>query len=484
MMQSFEDFLEKKSEFQLGKLTTESFHPLTVDLKNICQHDLSQGIETLRSCDILALNKYESLKSKLNILKEEVKNHQGNIFLVGCGATGRLVLHLEKVARMQGRRNIFSLMAGGDAALIKSIESVEDSEEFGAKHLREFSIKEGDIVIGVTEGGETSYVIGAIKEGFKITKKNPFILYCNSDEELISTCERSRWIIENKQIQNISLNVGPMALAGSTRMQASTVLHMALGESLFSLDSEKLKYRLKNIEFSFIEKLILEEAKAFKDKRSVVYRCPSRYALTVLTDTTERSPTFGLNPFENSLYLNEVNSFNHLELKNETDNQSAWKSLLSRTPRGLEWKELQNSSSLKTLYGFLIHDGHKRNKSIDSLYFDLESRDGELVFSIEREEFIINIEGLNFLEESLLLKMLLNIYSTALMGFLGRFESNIMTWVRASNYKLIDRTIRYANLLLMQKNIEVPYDDLARKLFKLKASESESVVELLVSEFF
>ena len=133
--------------------------------------------------------------------------------MVGCGATGRLVLHLEKVSKLKGENNIISFMAGGDAAVIKSIEAVEDYEELGKKHLNEFPIKKEDLIIGVTEGGETSYVIGAVKAAIDLTDNAPFILYCNDDEELVNTCSRSKSFIQDKRIKNISLNVGPMALA-------------------------------------------------------------------------------------------------------------------------------------------------------------------------------------------------------------------------------------------------------------------------------
>ena len=47
------------------------------------------------------------------------------------------------------------------------------------------------------------------------------------------------------------------------------------------------------------------------------------------------------------------------------------------------------------------------------------------------------------LERQTLLKMLLNQHSTLVMGRLGRYESNIMTWVSPNNGKLVDRAARY-----------------------------------------
>lgn len=41
------------------------------------------------------------------------------------------------------------------------------------------------------------------------------------------------------------------------------------------------------------------------------------------------------------------------------------------------------------------------------------------------------------------LKVLLNKHSTLVMGKLNKIKSNLMSWVRPSNNKLIDRAIRY-----------------------------------------
>ena len=70
-----------------------------------------------------------------------------------------------------------------------------------------------------------------------------------------------------------------------------------------------------------------------------------------------------------------------------------------------------------------------------------------------------------------------------LMGVLDRYESNVMTWVRSSNYKLIDRTIRYTRLLLSQDKIDVNYEVVAKAIFESSVEEGESMVEKLVERF-
>ena len=49
-----------------------------------------------------------------------------------------------------------SFMAGGDIALVHSLEGFEDYPEYGARHLRQLGFSENDLFIGVTEGGGDS----------------------------------------------------------------------------------------------------------------------------------------------------------------------------------------------------------------------------------------------------------------------------------------------------------------------------------------
>jgi N-acetylmuramic acid 6-phosphate etherase len=91
-------------------------------------------------------------------------------YFCGCGATGRLSLTIETLWRQVHRgekieNRVFSFMAGGDVALIRSIENFEDFPDYGARQLLEAGFKDGDLLIGTTEGGETPFVIGAVEKG-------------------------------------------------------------------------------------------------------------------------------------------------------------------------------------------------------------------------------------------------------------------------------------------------------------------------------
>jgi N-acetylmuramic acid 6-phosphate etherase len=80
--------------------------------------------------------------------------------------------------------------------------------------------------------------------------------------------------------------------------------------------------------------------------------------------------------------------------------------------------------------------------------------------------------------------MILNTHSTLVMGRLGRYEGNVMTYLRASNNKLIDRAIRYIDMLLKNKNIILSYDELCHILFEMleKTPADQSIIMATVSE--
>ena len=70
------------------------------------------------------------------------------------------------------------------------------------------------------------------------------------------------------------------------------------------------------------------------------------------------------------------------------------------------------------------------------------------------------------------------------MGRMGRYEGNVMTYLRASNNKLIDRAIRYIEMLLKSKNMILPYEKVCHILFEMleKTPPDQSIVMATLAE--
>jgi N-acetylmuramic acid 6-phosphate etherase len=143
----------------------------------------------------------------------------GKLYYVGAGTSGRLgVLDAAECPPtfctppdlVQG------IIAGGAAALVRSSEGLEDVFEDGVAAMAEHNVHAADVVVGITAGGTTPYVKGAIHAAKQIRATTIFMACVPADQVPIEADI------------DIRLLVGPELLAGSTRLKAGTVTKMAL----------------------------------------------------------------------------------------------------------------------------------------------------------------------------------------------------------------------------------------------------------------
>lgn len=138
------------------------------------------------------------------------------------------------------------------------------------------------------------------------------------------------------------------------------------------------------------------------------------------------------------------------------------------------------------MFGFDISNQGKKHRSllIPTEEFNISYEDGRVIFKCMQEEAIFEW-GEDQLFNHLMVKMVLNAHSTLIMGLLGRYEGNVMTWVRPSNNKLIDRAARYILQLLKQKNKTATYEQVVLKIFEEieVVNENEPVVVRVVDKF-
>lgn len=494
-----DEFLKIAPQFQLGGLVTESFHPKTKNLSEILKTNVPKALGILQEVDFDALAILKNKNHLLWELYQDIKStlESGNkVFMCGCGATGRLSLVLETLFRQKfvSSNQVFAFMAGGDYALIKSVENFEDKIDFGERQLLEIGFGDNDLLLASTEGGETPFVLGAANKAKLISKRKPYLLYCNPDEVLYPI-ERSRKAIEDSSIKKINLTVGPMAISGSTRMQASTVLMLSIGVCLlydhnhqddFSNFLVQFIHDLTTTDYKMLSEVTSLEANLYKENKFLNYISDSDIAISILTDTTERSPTFSLKGFENRLDQEKSHALSYLFIPDTNNSEEAWIKLLRRRPRPLEWPELNGKIDHSHILGFDISTSglNERIKNLSSVEFKITNTEGEVSFSCLHET--VNFRWRNdLLFHHLMIKMLLNAHSTSVMGILDRFQGNVMTWVRPSNNKLIDRAARYVLQILKQKNKSATYRDVIFKIFEEieNSKNNESVVVRVCEKF-
>ncbi len=489
------EFLKVADDFKLGHLITEGRHPKTVDLHQISKDDSRGAFELLREVDLEALDLLVQEMDQLEELAFDVNRTfeaGGRVFLCGCGATGRLAVHLEYLWRLHFKETamescIVSLMAGGDVALVHALEGFEDRGDLGARQLLQGGFGTKDLLIAITEGGETPFVIGAVEQAAKMAAKSYFL--CCNPSEVLMTLERSRRVIENPKIRTQSFCVGPMALAGSTRMQASTALMLAVGFSLFyRKDSSRWEGLLSTLKNAY-GSIGLKEVSSFSERESAIYKAGDHtiyqadsYAITILTDTTERAPTFSLPHFDNLAQVKKRPSLSYLMLPECESADSSWQAILGRSPRLLDWPEIHPKSTREYFLGFdfgrSVMDFRKRITSGRRHHlFHIFQHQDQVQWELDDLTCRWAPTGERLLDH-ILLKMVLNAHSTIVMGRLDRYLSNLMTYVLPTNGKLIDRAARYTVWLAETGNSPLSYEQAVFALFSEmeQLNEGESVI--------
>jgi N-acetylmuramic acid 6-phosphate etherase len=461
-----------------------------MQLSQLAGQDLTAAIAIMAEVDRDAVRKVATHVPALEAMTADIRAtlaSGGRIFLCGCGATGRLSISLEALWREEATRTgrpdrantVFSFIAGGDFALVRSIDNFEDHPEFGARQLLDLGFTDGDLLIANTEGGETPFVIGATEEAARAGGHKPYFLFCNPADVLRHVAERSRRVLDNPLIHSISIPTGPMALSGSTRLQATTAGMLATGAALFAATTpdgspaawiEEFAEVLATADWKALAPLIERESAIYAKHEFCVHRT-LRYGITVLTDTTERTPTFSLFPFENTLDQNDEVSWTYLSIPDAKSSLGAWGRVLGRRPRPLDWDAYRERFGMaRTLgYDFSANSLERRRRRLGQdrvRVFDIANRDADVVFSIDGARACFR-RPRTLLSEHLLVKCAMNITSTLVMGRLNRFYGNVMVFVRPTNNKLVDRSIRFIRLLLEDAGLSpLTYEQVCFALFE------------------
>jgi N-acetylmuramic acid 6-phosphate etherase len=146
-------------------------------------------------------------------------DHGGHLLYIGAGTSGRLgVLDASECPPTFNVSPdlVRGIIAGGEPALSRSVESTEDDPTAGARDLMSSGFAPGDVLVGIAASGRTPYVLGAIAKAKEIGAITCGIS-CTPDSELSRAVD---YPIEPKP--------GPEILAGSTRMRAGTATKLVL----------------------------------------------------------------------------------------------------------------------------------------------------------------------------------------------------------------------------------------------------------------
>lgn len=143
----------------------------------------------------------------------------GRLFYVGAGTSGRLgILDASEIPPTYGVGYdlVIGIIAGGEQAIRRAVESAEDDEALSWKELKKFNINVLDTVVGIAASGRTPFVIGAVKKA--------------RSQGILTACITSNPGSELAKNVDIPIEpvVGPEFVTGSTRMKAGTAQKLIL----------------------------------------------------------------------------------------------------------------------------------------------------------------------------------------------------------------------------------------------------------------
>ncbi len=202
-----------------GYLLTEQVNPNSL---NLDQLSALEFVELFNSEDQKAVAAVAAAKVQLaqaiDYTAERLR-HGGRLFYVGAGTSGRLgVLDAAECPPTfcTPPELVQGIIAGGAGALVRSSEDLEDRAEDGEAAIAQRHITQLDVVVGITAGGTTPFVHGALNAARQRGATTIFI-----------ACVPSEQVKFDADV-DIRLLTGAEVLAGSTRLKAGTATKLAL----------------------------------------------------------------------------------------------------------------------------------------------------------------------------------------------------------------------------------------------------------------
>ncbi|MBS9837622.1 N-acetylmuramic acid 6-phosphate etherase [Vibrio alginolyticus] len=203
----------------LSHLVSEGRNPDTMDIDLLPSLDIVQRINQQDKLVPLAVEKVlPEIAEAVDKITEAFKVG-GRLFYIGAGTSGRLgVLDASECPPTFGTdpEMVVGIIAGGKEAMFRAKEGAEDDPTLGEQDLKENTLTQRDVVVGIAASGRTPYVIGGLEYANELGATT-VALSCNPDSPIADIADIA-----------ISPVVGPEALTGSTRLKSGTAQKLVL----------------------------------------------------------------------------------------------------------------------------------------------------------------------------------------------------------------------------------------------------------------
>ena len=202
---------------KIDNLSTEKRNEKTKDIDLLSVDEI---LKIMNEEDLKVVDAVKEALPEIRIVIDEciqAYKRGGRIIYIGAGTSGRLgLMDAVEVVPTYNSDRFVGLIAGGDNAFVKAVEGAEDSRELAVEDLKNISLNEKDMVIGIAASGRTPYVIGGLDYAREVGASTG-CLCCNFNTEIADHCDLP-----------IELSAGPEVVTGSTRLKSGTCQKIVL----------------------------------------------------------------------------------------------------------------------------------------------------------------------------------------------------------------------------------------------------------------
>ncbi len=203
----------------LDKIATEKRNPLTMDIDtkdtlSICRIINNEDKKVPEAVEAVL----PQIAAAIDGITERMKIG-GRLFYIGAGTSGRLgVLDASECPPTYSvsPELVQGIIAGGEQAMFRAKEGIEDNEKAAADDLADKKPTENDTVVGLAASGRTPYVIGGLEYARQLGIFTVSIACCADSA------------IGRRADIAIEAVTGPEVVTGSTRMKAGTAQKLIL----------------------------------------------------------------------------------------------------------------------------------------------------------------------------------------------------------------------------------------------------------------
>lgn len=200
-------------------MTTERLSPRFSDIDVWTSADALDAMIDAQFGAVAAVRAARAAIEAAALAMEQRLRDGGRLVYAGAGTSGRLAVQdgAELMPTFSWPRDrLLLLIAGGDEAMVRSVEGAEDEAARAQDVVRENRIDPGDVLIAVAASGTTPFTLGCLREA-------------NQRGSLtIGIANNAGTPVLAEAAYPILLETGAEPIAGSTRMNAGTSQRITL----------------------------------------------------------------------------------------------------------------------------------------------------------------------------------------------------------------------------------------------------------------